>query len=91
MFFKKLNYFLDHCCDKPGCENVVILDGNMKNARQVCSCKKVTELKFEGLIGSIVVGKILNKKLHNTSFTFLEKYFELMQHIFIVLKMLNAQ
>lgn len=29
----------------------------MKNARQVCSCKNVTELQFEGMDGGIVVGK----------------------------------
>jgi len=34
-----------------------VLDGNMKNARQVCSCCDVGELKFPGMDGSIVVGK----------------------------------
>jgi hypothetical protein len=29
----------------------------MKNARQVCSCKKIAELHFDGMDGTIVVGK----------------------------------
>ena len=49
----------DHRCNKPGCESVLVLDGNMKNARQVCSCNDVGELKFAGMDGSIVVGKWL--------------------------------
>ena len=38
---------------------MLVLDGNMKNARQVCSCHDVGELKFAGMDGSIVVGKWL--------------------------------
>ena len=35
-----------------------MLDGNIKNARQVCSCRGVGELKFAGLDGSsVVIGK----------------------------------
>ncbi|KAK3733841.1 hypothetical protein QZH41_008639, partial [Actinostola sp. cb2023] len=45
-----------HCCNTKGCENVLVLDGNMKNARQVCSCKNVSQLEFEGMDGSITVG-----------------------------------
>ena len=33
------------------------LDGNMKNARQVWSCRDVGELKFAGMDGSVVTGK----------------------------------
>ena len=29
----------------------------MKNARQVCSCRDVRELKFAGMDGSVVIGK----------------------------------
>ena len=28
----------------------------MKNARQVCSCKSIGQLQFDGMGGSIVVG-----------------------------------
>ena len=41
----------------PGCESVLELDGNMKNARQVWSCRDVGELKFAGMDGSVVTGK----------------------------------
>ena len=46
----------DHICDTPGCASVLILDGNMKNARQVCACKNVGLLHFAGLEGSVVIG-----------------------------------
>ena len=46
----------DHICDTPGCASVLILDGNMKNARQVCACKNVGVLHFAGLDGSVVIG-----------------------------------
>ena len=58
--------FYEHCnispqnnitCNKPGCESVLVLDGNMKNARQVCSCRDVGELKFAGMDVSVVIGK----------------------------------
>ena len=29
----------------------------MENARQVCSCRDVGELKFVGMDGSVVIGK----------------------------------
>ncbi len=46
-------------CDIPGCRNVLVIDGNMKNARQVCSCKNIAQLNFDGMDGSVVVGKLL--------------------------------
>lgn len=49
--------FPDHVCDTPGCASVLILDGNMKNARQVCTCKNVGMLTFAGLNGSVAIGK----------------------------------
>lgn len=49
--------FADHRCEQKGCKNVMVIDGNMKNARQVCSCKSVTHLEFKGMDGGITVGK----------------------------------
>ena len=46
--------FVDHSCAVAGCKTVIIIDGNMKNARQVCS---FAELYFDGIPGSILVGK----------------------------------
>ena len=48
---------LDDACDTPGCKTVLVLDGNMKNAQQVCMCKHIGELYFEDLEGTVVVGK----------------------------------
>lgn len=45
-----------HVCDTPGCGSVLVLDGNMKNCRQVCACRDIGELKFAALQGSVVVG-----------------------------------
>ncbi|XP_044170094.1 uncharacterized protein LOC122954120 [Acropora millepora] len=45
----------DHTCNQPGCESVLVLDGNMKNTRQVCSCRDVGELKFAGMDGCVVI------------------------------------
>lgn len=55
-----LFYFtlIGHRCLHKGCGNVVVIDGNMKNARQVCSCKNVSQLEFDGLDGGITVGKL---------------------------------
>lgn len=55
-------------CNIQGCQNVIVLDGNMKNCRQVCSCKNVTELKFDGLQakGCISVGKLILTIYTNT-------------------------
>ena len=47
---------LGHRCDVKGCGSVLVLDGNMKNARTVCACNGVGELRFEG-IGGVVIGK----------------------------------
>ena len=45
-----------HQCQKNGCGSVLVVDGNMKNARTVCSVKNVGQLIFEG-IGNVTVGK----------------------------------
>ena len=58
LVFLTLQYFTtDHTCNKPGCESVLVLDGNMTNARQACCCRDVGELKFAGMNGSVVIGK----------------------------------
>ena len=37
---------------------MLVMDGNMKNARQVCLCKNVGKLQFSDLHGTVVVGKL---------------------------------
>ena len=49
--------FEDHTCSVAGCKTVIVIDVNMKNARQVCSCADVGELHFDGIPGSILVGE----------------------------------
>ena len=54
---KKIHSFLPgHSCEVPGCNNVLVLDGKMKNASQVCSCKDIGELQYAGMEGTVVVG-----------------------------------
>lgn len=59
-------FYEGHSCDVPGCRSVLVMDGNMKNARQVCMVKSIGELHFPGTCGSIIVGKWhVNCKLSN--------------------------
>ena len=43
-------FFLAHTCSFPGCGSVLVLDGNMKNHRDVCCAK---DPQFDGLPGVI--------------------------------------
>lgn len=62
--YKDLIYlYSDHTCEAPGCKTVLVLDGNMKNARQVCMVKDIGELHFSNMVGSILVGKYHDYKL----------------------------
>ena len=45
-----------HACQFPGCGTVIILDGNMKNRRDICYAKDAGFIEFEGLSGSIITG-----------------------------------
>ena len=49
-------FILAHSCTYPGCGNVLVLDGNMKNRRDVCYAKDAGFIQFEGLSGSIKSG-----------------------------------
>ncbi|CAB3984460.1 Hypothetical predicted protein [Paramuricea clavata] len=44
-----------HRCKVKGCGSIIVLDGNMKNARTVCSCNNVGEIIFDR-IGSVLIG-----------------------------------
>ena len=46
----------EHRCDVAGCGNVIILDGNMKNSRQVCFATEAGHTEFSGLEGTIRTG-----------------------------------
>ncbi len=45
-----------HQCEKSGCGSVLVVDGNMKNARAVCGVKNVGQLIFKGK-ENVAVGK----------------------------------
>ena len=48
--------FPAHSCTFPGCGSVLVLDGNMKNQRDVCYAKDPGIIQFDGLPGSIKTG-----------------------------------
>ena len=45
-----------HTCKFPGCGSVLILDGNIKNRRDVCYAKDAGYIEFSGPPGSIKSG-----------------------------------
>ena len=38
-----------HQCKFPGCKNVLVVDGNMKNRRDVCAATEAGYVQYEGL------------------------------------------
>ena len=46
----------DHQCSTPGCKSVLILDGNMKNHRDVCKATHAGFTAFDGLPGQVKTG-----------------------------------
>ena len=45
-----------HHCSYPGCRTVLVIDGNMKNRRNVCAASKAGFIQYDGLPGSITTG-----------------------------------
>jgi len=45
-----------HRCDVPGCGKVLVLDGNMKNSREVCLATHAGYAEFTGLPGRVQTG-----------------------------------
>ena len=45
-----------HRCTFPGCGKVLILDGNVKNRREVCNAKDAGFIQFDNLPGLIKTG-----------------------------------
>lgn len=56
LLISHLHDIVAHTCTFPGCGHVLILDGNMKNRRDVCYAKDAGFIEFEGLVGSIKTG-----------------------------------
>jgi hypothetical protein len=47
---------IGHRCDKPGCGSTIVLDGNMKNHRDVCMANEAGYAEFKGLPGRVKTG-----------------------------------
>ena len=45
-----------HHCGKVGCGSVLVLDGNMKNRRDVCAADHAGFVEYDGLPGNVKTG-----------------------------------
>ena len=48
--------FEEHKCEYPGCKYVLVIDGNMKNRRDICLVKDAGSISYPGLPGQIKTG-----------------------------------
>lgn len=51
-----LQIFPAHHCEKVGCGSVLVLDGNMKNRRDICAADHAGFVEYTGLPGNIKTG-----------------------------------
>lgn len=59
LYLRMLNMYrklLAHRCNVEGCGSVLVLDGNMKNCRDVCAAKDAGFLEYTGLPGQVKTG-----------------------------------
>lgn len=59
MFYSTVHFVIPttgHRCDVPGCGEVLVLDGNMKNSREVCLATHAGYAEFTGLPGRVQTG-----------------------------------
>lgn len=49
-------YPVAHSCSYPGCGKVLVLDGNMKNHRDICLARSAGVIEFKNLPGQITTG-----------------------------------
>jgi len=48
--------YTGHRCQKPGCAKALVVDGNMKNHRDVCSATNAGYVEYKGLPGRVRTG-----------------------------------
>ena len=48
--------YTEHSCCTPGCKTVLVMDGNMKNHRDVCKATEAGYTKYDGLPGQVKTG-----------------------------------
>ncbi len=51
-----IHVYAEHQCDQKGCGRILILDGNMKNHRDVCLAHEAGYAEFCGLPGKMKTG-----------------------------------
>ena len=61
--------YIDHHCNYPGCSEVLVLDGNLKNRRDVCAATEAGFIQYPILPGSIKTGCQLSP-LQTSSYCF---------------------
>lgn len=49
-------FLKEHHCSTPGCKSILVLDGNMKNHRDVCKARDAGFTTFDGLPGQVKTG-----------------------------------
>ena len=48
--------YVGHMCNYPGCQSVIVVDGNMKNRRDICAATEAGYVEYSGLPGKIKSG-----------------------------------
>ena len=51
-----LSLHIAHRCRKAGCGTVLVIDGNMKNCRDVCAAEHAGFVEYAGLPGRVTTG-----------------------------------
>lgn len=54
-----------HKCDVLGCNSVLVMDGNLKNHRDVCLAKEAGYVTYQGLPGKVKTGCVLTPDLRS--------------------------
>ena len=54
-----LYQLIAHKCDVQGCNNVLVIDGNFKNHRDICMATEAGFVTFQGLPGQIKTGCLM--------------------------------
>lgn len=49
-------HFIGHHCEDTNCKRTLILDGNMKNHRDICAARHAGFAEYEGLPGNVKTG-----------------------------------
>ena len=79
MVFDILNH-TEHKCEKPGCIQAVILDGNMKNHRAVCAATHAGYIVYKDIPGQVRSG-CQNSPAFDSSCTIHKPILAMPQHV----------